>query len=105
MDGRTCRRCWTVQEQGGMLGCELTHITAKDAMHYDRKPIRADQCSATGDDVRADAIPLSHPEVSDGCQCFGAQARARNSLAMDEPSCRKGEGKYRAVNQPGGCKR
>jgi hypothetical protein len=48
--------------------CEPTHVMAKDAMHYDRKPIRADQCSAKGDEVRTDAIPLSHPEVSDGCQ-------------------------------------
>ncbi len=51
-----------------MLGCEPTHLTAKDAMHYDHKPIRADQCSAKGDEVRADAILLSHLEISDGCQ-------------------------------------
>jgi len=64
MDGWTCQRCWTVQE----FGCEPTHVAAKDAMHYDRKPIRVDQCSAKDDEVRADAIPLSHPEVSGGCQ-------------------------------------
>jgi hypothetical protein len=50
-----------------MLGCEPTHVAAKDAMQDDRKPIRVDQCSAR-DEVRADAIPLSHPEVFDGCQ-------------------------------------
>src|SRR5258708_31231776 len=68
MDGRTYQRCWIVQEQGGMLGCEPTHVAAEHAMHYDLKAIRADQCSAKGDEVCADAIPLSHSEVSDGCQ-------------------------------------
>ncbi len=51
-----------------MLSCEPTHVAAKDAMRYDRKPIRADQRSAKDDEVLADAIPLSHPEVSNGCQ-------------------------------------
>jgi len=51
-----------------MLGCEPTHIAAKDAVHYDRKPIRTDQCSSKGDELRTDAIPLRRPETSSACQ-------------------------------------
>lgn len=69
-----------------MLGCEPTHVAAEDAVHYDRKPIRADQRSSKGDKVRTDAVPLRFPAAAGGCQRLRARARARHSPAIDEPS-------------------
>jgi hypothetical protein len=53
----------TIQEQGRMLGYEPTHVAAEDAVHYGRKPIRADQFSAKGDKVRMYAVPLPHLDL------------------------------------------
>jgi hypothetical protein len=51
-----------------MLGCKPAHVAAEDAVHYDRKPIRANQRPSEGDKVRTDAVPLRLPEAAGGSQ-------------------------------------
>jgi hypothetical protein len=36
---------------------------AEETVHYDRKPIRTDQCSTEGNEERAGAVPLRSPEA------------------------------------------
>lgn len=57
----------------------------KDAVHYDCKPIHADQCSSEGNEMRMDAVPLHLSEATGNCQWLGARARAGHSLTIDEP--------------------